>query len=365
MFAQPAPPEPMVGPPARDYLPESGPVAKHAQMGQLVDNDGLQRLRGCEHQPPRKGQTPRPRATPPTSTRVADGDRGGGHCKRSRVSVDLAVDRSAGANPQPCLQDGRQLPPLTGAQAHDKLVAFVATLATDCGSATDRLSGHDPETVRLSAEPEHAAVAGGPQRRELRVLAGLPVEVPPQPRLAFGRKRLRQTLSLSPAASGPRRNRHDGHVPGIDGQADETGTGRSTDGAFEPPRRQPQRRSPFGRRRHGRSVAPDRASILLWPQTPARRGPSQRRLRHRLDAATKTRGRRRRGRGPGGGRQRGDEGNDQGLGDEPLVRITGQLADDRFAQQGLVAVTFAVAWGYSSAGRAPAWHAGGPGFESL
>ena len=30
-----------------------------------------------------------------------------------------------------------------------------------------------------------------------------------------------------------------------------------------------------------------------------------------------------------------------------------------------VAVTFAGAWGYSSAGRAPAWHAGGPGFESL
>ena len=37
----------------------------------------------------------------------------------------------------------------------------------------------------------------------------------------------------------------------------------------------------------------------------------------------------------------------------------------RYPQTSRIAVTFADAWGYSSAGRAPAWHAGGPGFESL
>ena len=43
----------------------------------------------------------------------------------------------------------------------------------------------------------------------------------------------------------------------------------------------------------------------------------------------------------------------------------GRFSDLDWYKRGPVAVTFAVAWGYSSAGRAPAWHAGGPGFESL
>ena len=49
MFAQPAPPEPVIGPPVRDNLPEFGSVAEDAQVRQFVNYDRLERLGWSEH----------------------------------------------------------------------------------------------------------------------------------------------------------------------------------------------------------------------------------------------------------------------------------------------------------------------------
>ena len=58
---------------------------------------------------------------------------------------------------------------------------------------------------------------------------------------------------------------------------------------------------------------------------------------------------------------RGTEGQGPGSDAGPLSRFEGsgrpQNTDLGGYASGPVAVTFAVAWGYSSAGRAPAWHA--------
>ena len=173
------------------------------------------------------------------------------------MRIDLAFDRSAGANPQPGLQDGRELSLLARTQVHHQLVAFVAANPGHYGAAATGRAGHYTKTVRLSAKPEHAAVAERAQCRDLSVLPGLPIEVPPKPRLALGHERLSQPLRLSLASGGPRWDRDDCGVPRIDGQSNEPCPGRPPDGAFEPPCRQPQRRAPFGRRRHRTRVAWD------------------------------------------------------------------------------------------------------------
>ena len=54
MLAQPAAPDLVVGPARRDEVPEARPVAEHAQVRQLVDDDRLERFGRGEDEPPRE-----------------------------------------------------------------------------------------------------------------------------------------------------------------------------------------------------------------------------------------------------------------------------------------------------------------------
>jgi hypothetical protein len=100
------------------------------------------------------------------------------------VAFDLAMDRGASLLAQPRLQDRVQAASLGAAQTHDQLVALVAALATH-GRAAPSGTGHYPKTVALAPESDEAAVAERTEGRHCLALAGLPVEVPAQPRLAF------------------------------------------------------------------------------------------------------------------------------------------------------------------------------------
>ena len=52
MGPQPAPPGPVFRDPGRDEGPELGAVAEDPQVGELVDDDRLERARRGKHEPP-------------------------------------------------------------------------------------------------------------------------------------------------------------------------------------------------------------------------------------------------------------------------------------------------------------------------
>ena len=123
VLSQPATPLPVVRPPSGDDLPELRAVAEHAKVCQFVDDHGFERLRRSQDQPPRKGQAPRPGATPPTRAGVADGDRGRNDRQSRRVPVDLALDGGPRPNPKPRFEDGGEFATLARAEVDHELVA--------------------------------------------------------------------------------------------------------------------------------------------------------------------------------------------------------------------------------------------------
>src|ERR1035437_4261061 len=101
MLAQPAPPDPMVGPATGHDLPEARAMPKDTQMRKLVDHDGFESLGRGQHQAPRKRESPRPRTAAPACPCIADRD--GGRLDRhgNRMALDLAMDRRPGFLSQP------------------------------------------------------------------------------------------------------------------------------------------------------------------------------------------------------------------------------------------------------------------------
>ena len=164
------------------------------------------------------------------------------------------------------------------ANSDDQLVALVRALAADRRSLPRRSAGHDPQAMRLTSETKEAAVVERSELRQLLGLAGLPVQVPPQPRLALGHERFGQPLGVTFRASRPRRDRHQRRVPGIHREAEVARPNRTPDRAFEPPARQPERGAPFGRRRRhcAKSTAGDTPRARRGRARPrGRRRPSQ------------------------------------------------------------------------------------------
>ena len=58
VLAQPATPLGVIRAARRDQRPERAPVSEHAEMGELVDDDGIEGLRWRKHQAPRERQAP-------------------------------------------------------------------------------------------------------------------------------------------------------------------------------------------------------------------------------------------------------------------------------------------------------------------
>ena len=172
------------------------------------------------------------------------------------MSLDLAFDGGSRAHPQPRLQNRGQLPPLPGAQDHDQFIALVRALSGDGRATPAGRPGHDPQAVRLPAKSQRAAVAERTQCVQLLSLAGLPVQVAPQPGLALDQERLGQPLGISLAPGGPAGHGDDRSTPRIDRNPQEPGPSRAPDRAFEAPARQSKRCAPLGRRRHATRVPP-------------------------------------------------------------------------------------------------------------
>ena len=179
----------------------------------------------------------------------------------------------------------------------------------DVGTPDARDRGHDPDQTQAAAERDDAPVPGATSRGQLTVDVRLAGKVLAQPRLAFRQERHRPALVLG--SDRPRRDRHDDAPIRMDDHAHDAR-----------PRRAPQR----VRERPARQV------------------------------------------GDGGGLPRHERmmPSREPLAERPTrcpCEVDGRGRPPRPARAGPDA-TIRAPWGYSSAGRAPAWHAGGPGFES-
>jgi hypothetical protein len=98
------------------------------------------------------------------------------------VTGDLGVDGDAGPFAEPGLEDAVDPIPVAGDQGHLELVARLPTDPGD-GRAT-ATTGGDPEAVQLAAVADRGSIRETAASRKLGSLAGLTLQVTPDPGLA-------------------------------------------------------------------------------------------------------------------------------------------------------------------------------------
>lgn len=206
MVAQPAPPRRVVWPAGRDDSPETWTVPEHPQVGQLVDDDRLERFGWGEDEAPRKGETTLARGTPPARALIPDADRDRRDAEGAGVAADLALDLGPGARLEPRFQDGRGRAPVRGRQADDDLVLVDVTDPFDAGAAAARAGGLDPEPVEVAAEADRRAVTKPAPGGERRAIAGMAVKVTAQPRLTLAEEHAYLAFGIHPVPA--TRGRH-------------------------------------------------------------------------------------------------------------------------------------------------------------
>jgi hypothetical protein len=172
MVAQPAAPAPVIRPTAGHELPELRPVSEHAEVRQLVDDHGFERLRRSEYQPPREGEAARARATSPPRARVSNRDRGRLHRQGGGVALYLSLDRRTRPHSQPGLQDRGQVAPLpapqrTTSSSPSSPPSRVTTVRRRSGSAPLPAAGAAPRETgachrRGEDRARSAQLSGGP-----------------------------------------------------------------------------------------------------------------------------------------------------------------------------------------------------------
>ena len=103
-----------------------------------------------------------------------------------RISASMAVRARGRSHASRTAASG---PPVGRGEPHDQLVLVGAPDALDRGAASTGRRGHDPQPMELAAEPDGRPVPQAAARDEDRAVAGHPLEVAPQPRLALGEER--------------------------------------------------------------------------------------------------------------------------------------------------------------------------------
>lgn len=270
VVTQPPPPDGVVRLAGGDEGPEGGPVTEDAQVGKLVDDDGLEGRRRGEDEAPREGEAALPGGTPPARPRVADRDRPRGHGEGSPVVLDGPFDGATSLGAAPVAEDGGRWSEFAHRQPkpdHPALarVAGRTRIVLDrCSAPVARL---DPEAVEGTAEAEQAAVADDASLADGRQRCPTPSEVTLQPGLAAPQERLDERLRGRPAAAVRGRQADDETEPRIDGRPETAGALRPAEEVRN--RTAAQVREPVrrfgGHDRHGAI-----AGVLRWRSRRAR-----------------------------------------------------------------------------------------------
>jgi len=214
-------------PPGRHELPELRPVAEDAEMGELVDDDGLEGVRWGEDEAPREHQAPVLRGAPPPCPRVAKSELADGDAEGGAMGGDGSIDRHSCALAEPGLEDPRDGSPVAWSDPDHELVATVGPDPLDRRATSGRWCRRDAYPMELAAVVDQATIGRTPTRRGLGLLAREALEMAPDPALAFPDERLDPVVGLGPAS--PCRGRHGNleAAPRINAQSQATGTGRA------------------------------------------------------------------------------------------------------------------------------------------
>src|SRR3954447_5862953 len=213
VLAQPAPPDNVVGPPGCDERPEAGPVAEHAQVGQLVYDDGLERGGRREDERPAEGQARPARRASPAAAGVPDRHRARLHAEGRRMAADLPIDGDAGSRSERLHEDEAERTPVGAPEPNDKLVgteAGRAWLPADRRPPRRGRADRDhPQSMQLAAIRHERAVGERTERLDPGALSGLAIQVATQPRLALGQELLDLAFRGGPSTAPGERNAHD------------------------------------------------------------------------------------------------------------------------------------------------------------
>ena len=172
-----------------------------------MDDDGLERLRGRQDQPPAEHDSTLPRGAPPAAPRIAERDRDRPDIKRRRVIGDGRVDREAGLLPEPRLQDA--IDPLTIAPRQRDLQLEARRRHDPGNRRASRRGRRDPQPMELAAIADGCPVGQPAASGELGTFAGEPIQVPADPTLAIAEERIDPRLGVGPTAARRRRDADD------------------------------------------------------------------------------------------------------------------------------------------------------------
>src|SRR5688572_1264594 len=103
------------------------------QVGELVDDDRLERFRWREHEPPRDHEAAFARGAPPSGSRVAQGQAARRDTERPCVPGDLVLDGGGRPLAKPAAQHLGDVPSVARPVTDDELIALRSTLAHDAG----------------------------------------------------------------------------------------------------------------------------------------------------------------------------------------------------------------------------------------
>ena len=209
MVVQPASPRGVIRASLGDERPEAWAVTEDPEVGELVDDDRLERLGWREDEAPRERQGARARCAAPAGSWVAQRHSSGRDAHRRGMTRDGPVDRRTGAFAQPYFEERRVGPTLASRTPDQEAVAEVVAEPLDRGaSGTDRRRRHR-HAMELAEVADLAAITRSPACRELRPDPRVSIEMAADPALAFAEELDGPSLSIgSSGAVGGHRHDH-------------------------------------------------------------------------------------------------------------------------------------------------------------
>ena len=217
-----------------------------------MDDDRLERFGWSQDEPPRERQPPLPRGAPPARPLIPDRDRRRADRERRRVSGD---SRSIAARARGLSHASRTA--ASGRRSAGATWTMISSSSAPPTRSTRRSPRAGPprpppEADGVAAETDDRPVSQAATRVEHRPVAGLPLEMSAQPRLALGEERGDVALRDRPSRAGRPPGWSPPHL-GPGGSRPAARASAATAGACTGSRRRPASRRPLSRSR-GRAL---------------------------------------------------------------------------------------------------------------
>ena len=236
----------VVGTPFRHQRPEARTVTEDPQVGQLVDDDGLEGLGRGQDESPRERQAAAARRAPPARAWVADRDDRRADIEALGVPRDDPLDLGPGPGAEPRLEDDGRGSTIRGGTTNDDQVLAVATDTFHARSPDARPGRLETQSMEVAAIADQGAVLQAAPRRELLARVGLASEVAAEPRLPLREERGDVAFRVGPSPPAGGRDRHDDAPLRMDDHAQRARPRRPPERVRDGPARQARDRGLLG-----------------------------------------------------------------------------------------------------------------------